>query len=92
MIVIGPKAHWSFQTEKNLSYRRRMRWLFRNFAFPKKETSRITYGQLQKAGDDSPFPALTQIEVLVGIAKFIFEERVWHLNVCVRLSHSFCES
>lgn len=35
---------------------------FQEFRFPKKETSRITYGQLQKAGDDSPFPALTQIE------------------------------
>ncbi|GGC97395.1 hypothetical protein [Enterococcus wangshanyuanii] len=36
---------------------------FQEIHFPMKETSRLTFKQLKKATDDSPFPALTQIEV-----------------------------
>ena len=36
---------------------------FQEVRFPKKETTKLTYKELQKAEDDSPFPALTQIEV-----------------------------
>jgi hypothetical protein len=36
---------------------------FQEFCFPKKQTSQLTFKQLIKATDESPFPALTQIEV-----------------------------
>jgi hypothetical protein len=36
---------------------------FQEVRFPKKETTKLTYKELQKAEDDSPFPALSQIEV-----------------------------
>ena len=45
----------SFDTEKQAEYQ--------NFKFPTQQTTFIKLGHLNKAQDDSPFPALTQIEV-----------------------------
>ena len=63
MIVIGPKAHWSFRRRRTCLTDDECDGFSGISLSQKGRPVGITYGQLQKAGDDSPFPALTQIEV-----------------------------
>ena len=52
----------SFDTEKQEE--------FQNFKFPTQQSTFIKLSHLNKAQDDSPFPALTQIEVLEKTSLF----------------------
>lgn len=61
-------SHWiqvtlSFSDGEDLIFETTNSLLFQDLKFPKKITSTLTLKNLIKADDESPFPALTQIEI-----------------------------